>query len=249
VAQLGLAGIVAHPLPFQRIETTLVQATIARQLLRQIPDFDALVFTSPNAVEAVAAITQEPQTGLAVVAAPLVYAVGPGTAAALKTHFPMLGVTLPSGGFDGDAVLKALLPGADGISPSSIKVGAKVAIVRGEQGRDDWIEQLAAAGLQIQRFAVYHAIDCLPSHQEQSRFLTRVRAGEPTGLVLSSVRNTASWQSWSEQNGLSKGQCSNLQIWAIHPNILRQLDLLGYPRTNLIAPGIESLRDALKSWS
>jgi uroporphyrinogen-III synthase len=238
---LAQAGIAVQVLPFQRVATSVVQATTARQALRDLANFDAVVLTSPNAVEALAVFVPELQPVQAAVSLPKIYAVGPGTAAALAAFFPDWPVKLPQDGYDADAVEQALL--------ADRKEANHVAVIRGLVGRDDWIQRLQSAGFQTQLFVVYEAIDCQPEPAMGSLFKASVVASDPISVVLSSVRNVAQWIQWAQQLGLANEQLVNIKLFAIHPKILRELHGRGFTHTQLISPGSEALREALKSWS
>jgi uroporphyrinogen-III synthase len=239
VLQLKQHGVEATALSFQKIATSIDQAMSARQFLRTLADFDAVVFTSPNAVDALAPFAQELPDVLAVSSVPQIFAVGPGTLAAVAGQFPLFAVRHPHEHFDADGVEHVLL--------ESQPVRAKIAVVRGKAGREDWIDRLRLRGFDVTLFAVYEAHSTEPHPAAAQAFLSAWQQQLECQVVLSSVNNVQQWCQWTAALGLEQAQLQQrIHAIAIHPKIRRELDQLAYTHTQLIAPGIESLVQALK---
>ncbi len=246
VLGLGQAGLLAYSLPFQTIHTTVEQATSARQCLRTLVNFDCVVFTSPNAVEAVAPFVQELPELIGQLSLPTMYAVGAGTAAALAQHFPYFVVKTPDDGADADAVEQAILRATTPDQRNHLKL----AVVRGQVGREDWLDRLGQHGVSVTIFAVYEATDGAPSSEALARFRTALEQlatyHQPMSVVMSSVHNVALFFAWAHESALAPALLHKVHWFAIHPKIKKELDQRGYSHTRLIAPGNQSLLDALK---
>ena len=137
--QIRDAGFEPVRLSFQQLEP--IEAATNRLAGLRISDDDRLVFVSPSAVHfaqpVLARLAQWCPHGMAVV--------GPGTEAALRASCPGLEPIRPAQPpFDADALtaLPAMQAGAFGT----------LVVLRGEQGRDDWIEAFRAAGKQVEVF-------------------------------------------------------------------------------------------------
>lgn len=121
--------------------------------LRRLHDYDWLVFTSANGVNAV--WSRLDALGLSLPSALRVAAVGPPTGAALEARgvrAPALPMT-----FRGDA-LAAAIPGI---------AGARVLLPRGDIARESTVDALQAAGAIVDQLTVYRTLPAVidPAHR------------------------------------------------------------------------------------
>lgn len=135
--------------PVRRLEP-LVDQPAVKVVLDSLWAYDWVVFVSPGAVEAVwpsLALGWPPGTGVAVI--------GPGTESALLAQgFQSLasaGLVRPrQAPFDAAALLRE--------APFDTPRGLKVLVIRGQSGRDDWIDRLRGAGAQVEVLPAYRSV-------------------------------------------------------------------------------------------
>jgi uroporphyrinogen-III synthase len=170
VAKLRSLGETVFEFPAIKIRPLPLHAR-AEATLRGIADFDVAVFISPSAVARWFAIANSSWP-----AGTKAAAVGPGTAAALRSH-GVTNVMTPGAG----AGAQALLARADLASPD----GKRVLVIAGQNGSDALIAELASRGAQTTRLALYRRepptngrplFDWLASHPNALLLVTSLTA-------------------------------------------------------------------------
>lgn len=172
-AALAAAGATAVPLPLLRIDppasTRAVDAALAR-----LPEYDALLFTSANAVRSFARRAEERGVALAGLAAPVV-CVGPKTAEAALAAGLAVSRT-PEARFDAEGVLEVVVRHLP-------VVGRTFLLPRAEEARDVLPDGLRAAGARVDAVAVYRNA---PAPVDAEAFRRRLVAGELDALTFAS---------------------------------------------------------------
>ncbi|MCX7274970.1 MAG: uroporphyrinogen-III synthase [Burkholderiales bacterium] len=214
-------------MPVRRL-LPLTDEPAVRQALGQISHFDWVIFCSPGSVQSAWAAVPRPwpvATGVAVV--------GPGTGAALQALAgDSFGPSHPP--------LSPRQPEAPFVQPK----GRRILVVRGETGREDWIEALRAAGAEVERVAVHRS--------------------EPIGLTPAAVTLA---QRWLEEGAVRPVFClftagdaieglsaalpvagrDRVRALAVHPRLALALHKCGWLRAGVIEPGEAGLLAAIES--
>jgi len=223
-------------LPSRRIEP-LTAGRRPTELLATIEQFDWVVFVSPGAIEV--ALCALPggwpaSTGVAVI--------GPGSADALAEHGVRPGsvrIAMPDAPpYDADALMR--------VPPFDAPHGVRVLVLRGEQGRLDWIETLRSRGAIVRAESIYRTVPCEAAPAELARLQSWASSGLPTLWVFSSADAIAATAALLRERGL--------QAWAglqraltIHPKLLEASRSAGWQATQLIGPGERALVAAIES--
>jgi uroporphyrinogen-III synthase len=223
-------------MPVRRL-LPLTDEPAVRQVLGQISRFDWVIFCSPGSVQSAWAAVPRPwptSTGVAVV--------GPGTGAVLQAlagdsfgpSHPPLSPRQPP--FDAAALMRE--------APFVRPKGLRILVVRGETGREDWIESLRAAGAEVERVAVHRS--------------------EPTALPAAAVTLA---RRWLEEGAVRPVFClftagdaieglsaalpmagrDRACALAVHPRLALALHKCGWLRAGVIEPGETGLLAAIES--
>lgn len=207
------------------------------------PDVDALllhdwvIFVSPGAVEFGLRRILEPwppEVGIAVV--------GPGTAAALTANpriGPQVRIIQPCRApYDAAALLER----PEFREPG----GLRVLVVRGETGRDDWIERLRSLGAEVEIRAV-HRSERLSIPGELHETLRGWRlAGLPAVFVFTSVDAVTAVDAALMARG-EADWARDQRALAQHHRIAQALSAAGWRRVEPVEPGEEALVRAIES--
>lgn len=204
-------------------------ATLRRQ--------DWVVFVSPGAVEFGLKCLHQAwpdEVGIAVV--------GPGTASSLADCHrigPGVRIVRPARApYDAAALIER--------PEFRDPVGLRVLVLRGETGRDDWIDRLRALGAQVEIRAVHRA-ESLPVNLATLAHLAVWRASEvPAVFVFTSVDAVTTVDAALDATGdldWAQGQ----RALAQHPRIVAALRAAGWCRAELIEPGESGLVRAIES--
>ncbi|MEN9316222.1 MAG: hypothetical protein RIS35_2615 [Pseudomonadota bacterium] len=209
----------------------------------QAPDVEVLhrhdwvVFVSPGAVEfGLSGLTRTWPDGVGIAV------IGPGTAASLA-RCPAIGpdarvIRPASAPYDAGALI-ALPEFRD-------PAGLRVLVLRGESGRDDWIDHLRALGADVEVRAV-HRVESLPVNAAALERLGAWRvAGEPVVFVFTSVDAVTGLDAALSTNG-SRAWAHGQRALAQHPRIVAALRTAGWRHAGLIEPGESGLLRAIES--
>ena len=213
----------------------------ARQALAISGTVDWLIFVSPGAVEAALPVLLAqpggwlPRAGLAMI--------GPGTAAALRDHglepegLPIAWCLPARAPFDAGALIAQ--------PPFDRPAGLRLMVLRGERGREDWIDTLRARGARLSVVAVHQAT-ALPlpgAALNRAAEWLRGPAGDPPPVFVFTARDAI------EQLAEALPQAGRATALAltVHPRLAEALERRGWARVRLIEPGEAGLRVALES--
>lgn len=225
-AAIAAAGGEAFCFPLLDIAPADDLAPLAAAVAR-LADYDFAAFVSPNAVDhALPAILRHgPWPG-----GLQALAVGPGTVKALAAHG--VGDCLaPSERFDSEALLD--LPG---LAPAQV-AGRRVALFRGDGGRELLAETLRARG------AVVDAIPCY-RRSAPGDFTVLADAARLDGITLSSseaLRHLVA--------GLGIARVRDIPLFVPHARIAELAQALGLTRVILTPPADQGLIDGLLAYN
>ncbi|MFK7963401.1 MAG: uroporphyrinogen-III synthase [Burkholderiaceae bacterium] len=242
--EIRAAGLVAVPLAFSRLE--LIESAAGRLADLNFEAFDKIIFVSPSAVlfarDAIAQMVAARRPHIAVI--------GAGTAAALNTaHAGVSALQPPDPPYDADH-LSAIAEMAPGKNEAML-------VVRGERGRDDWIENFRGAGVAMTVVALY-----------------RTRAIDPDASAVASVMGLAGSDSKALTLVSSMGLAERLLTWqppdeSVNPGVSsqavidwlrRQPAMVSHPRvakrltdggfdSTILPAGQQSLVSAAIQWA
>lgn len=211
---------------FAAADPGLLQAAAER-----IDSFDVAVFVSPNAVEkALGAITAKRPWPARVAAA----AMGETSARAIA-RFGVTHIITPGGGrFDSEALLSRPEFAADAIRDK------RVAIFRGDGGRELLGETLEARGAQVERIACYRRgrpdIDAAP-------LLALLAQGAVDALTVTSsegLRNLVAM--------VGAAELKAVPLFVAHQRIAEEARRMGFAEAVITAPGDDGLLAGLEAY-
>lgn len=230
--QLEQAG--ARPLIFPLLAIDRpADPAAAQQALGRLPDYDLLIFISPNAVEHALPLLPDglpPNLTLA--------CVGRGTARALQQQAGRSPDLVPQQGHDSEALLALPALQAEQICDK------KVLIVRGEGGREKLATSLCARGAQVGYAEVYRRVK--PDNDPET-LLGPLRRGEIDIITLSSSDALANLLEFGQ------GERETLQhtpLVVFHQRIADAARQRGFngPIRVCEQPGDQGLLDTLRHW-
>jgi uroporphyrinogen-III synthase len=238
-AALGRRGHAVLPLPQRRLVPLVGEASV-RARLAEAAAVDWLVFVSPGSVEAALPALQAtgrwlPRRGIALI--------GPGTEAALRTRglepspaCPWVRPGRPP--YDAAALLREP---AFAVGP-----GSTLLVVRGETGRDDWIDDLRARGARVGIVAVLRSepVDPDPGAVEVARAWLGEAGAVPLAMVFTTVDAIDRVSAALPDHGRDVAHAC-----AVHPRQVARLQAQGWVRAELLAPGEAGLLAGIESWS
>lgn len=241
VASLGVAmrarGHAVLELPLRRLVPLVDDPGVRARLVRAADD-DWVAFVSPGAVDAalptlLAAGRWQPRRGIALI--------GPGTEAALRARglaptpgCPWVRPSRPP--FDADALLRE--PAFD------VGAGDTLLVVRGETGRDDWLEALRASGVRVDIAAVLRSVSIEPGPAvvgQADRWLREATA-EPVAFVFTTVDAIDRLDGALPHPGRDVAHA-----YAVHPRQVARLRAQGWAGAELLEPGEAGLLAGIES--
>ncbi|MBP8305750.1 MAG: uroporphyrinogen-III synthase [Burkholderiaceae bacterium] len=223
-------------LPVRRLESLAGQPAVS-SLLGNLFTFDWVVFVSPGAVDAAWSALPEvwpPGTGVATV--------GPGTEAALLAHgfdpavlFEPL-VRPRRAPFDAAALLSE--------APFATPAGLRILVVRGEMGRDDWIDTLRESGACVDVVAVHrsHVLALGEAASRQAAAWLAEAARLPVVFVF-----TAQDAIDTLDKALPAAGRDRARALAVHPRQVASLRKCGWSRATEMHPGESGLVAGIES--
>lgn len=199
--------------------------------------YDWVVFVSPGAIDvAVAALGADwpAGTGVAVI--------GPGSAEALAdagvSPAPGRLVMPASPPYDADALLRT--------PPFDQPAGLRVLVLRGEQGRTDWIDVLRTRGAHVDAVSIYRSEAAEPAADEVARLREWGRRGLEACWVFSTTDSVAACEALVRALGLQPWALRQRAL-CIHPRIGAAARAAGWSAVEPLAPGERALVAALES--
>ncbi len=219
-----------------RLTFTRIQARPTVGLPAQVAAVDWVVAVSPAAVEALASSLNcvwPPGPGLALI--------GPGSLLALEQtglRIPADRLTVPSA-----APFDALAMMANG--PLASPEGCRVLVVRGDGGRDDWIDLLRARGAYVEVLSLYDRQPVAPEPEARARLGQWLAESAPVYCVLTQSSTAVALASLPEAERLRE-PANPLVALAIHARIAEAARTAGFHRVQLIEPGENAIAAAIE---
>jgi uroporphyrinogen-III synthase len=199
-----------------------------RESLARLPDFQLIIFISPNAVRyGVSAIQEFGQLPLR----PKIAVVGQGSARALL-EFGITEVIAPKSRFDSEALLA--LPELQAVS------GWRIAIFRGEDGRALLGDTLKARGADVEYIACYRR--STPQIE-----VGRLLGANPDALTVTS--SEALNNLWEAADDHDRRMLGALPLFVPHQRIAEAAHALGWHAVIQTSGGDEGLLNGLITWA
>ncbi len=259
---LAQQGVQSLALSFQATQSSAAQRQVVFEQWQRLDQFDDVVFVSPSAVDHFF----EPKLTTATTVLPnwpshlRALAIGPGSWQSVADAFKKMGMDCvnpilenafvdQNKEFDANTLAQWLIQDL----PNRVKQTAarKILIVRGERGRDDWIDELNQSGFQTLVLSAYSIIELMPdaaSLINQLNQLIEGVKGQPLVVVVASVNQAQRLIQWIEQADNTSPalaqQLRRAQYWAIHSKIAAALRPLGADAVQLIKPAVKGIVDA-----
>lgn len=222
----------ALPLPVPAIEIAAPDRPGAlREAMAGLERFDLGVFVSPSAVDGAMAFA--PPEGIA---PRRVAAIGPGTRAALE-RYGIVPAILPDAPFDSEALLRCGELGADRIA------GARVAILKGEGGREHLARELRRRGARVEEISVYRRRRPLDLER-------RLRTGPvPDAVILTSAEGARNLLDAAGREG--RARLARVHFVVISERVAAALRGLGVEAAPSVAPRADDagLLEAMAAWA
>lgn len=222
--RIGQQG--GKPLLFPLLEITPVADQVAlREQLTHIAQFDLIIFISPNAVKyGMAALGTVPH-------ALRIATVGQGSAQALRGQ-GIAQVIAPSGRFDSEALLA--LPELQNVS------GWRVAILRGDGGRELLGDTFKARGAQVEYISCYQ-------RSKPDLDGDALLAARPDAITVSSSEALGYlWQMLEESN---RTRLAAIPLFVTHERIAALARQQGWQKVVLTGAGDDGMLAALIAWA
>ena len=208
-------------------------------LADRISSFDWVIASSPAAV---AALAQSLPAGWPPgQATPGLGLIGPGSRVALdqtrlNTHgLRVLSAQQPP--FDAAALMR--------LAPFDQPRGLRVLVVRGETGRDDWIDDLRRAGAHVEIFALYRREAIEPADEVGQRVAHWLTEPMPVYCVVTQSETAERLRQRQQIADLGRAARRDVML-AIHPRIVQALEQAGFTQVRLVPPGQAALLAALE---
>ncbi len=218
-------------LAFTRVRSLGVGLLEAR-----LAGFDWVVAISPAAIEELAvALSKRWPAG------PGLALIGPGSVATLGRlgwEVPPDRVLAPAGPpFDAAALLRT--------APLSRPSGLRVLVVRGDTGREDWIEALRRDGALVDVMALYERESVVPDSDSLEQLGSWLSSPTPVHCVFTQTGSVAALCALPEAAGLIDAQGQGIAL-VIHDRIAESARAAGFHHVRLIGPGEEAILAALE---
>lgn len=196
-----------------------------------LEQFDLAVFVSPNAVEHAVTARGGPLPASLPVAA-----VGPATAEALRSAGAER-VIAPTKGFDSEALLES--------AELADVAGKRIAILRGDTGRELLAETLRERGATVEVVEVYRAV---PAKRPAARVAAKLKRAEVDAVLCTSGRGLSALVDASD--GKTRAGLVGAQLVVASARMVQLAESLGF-KDPLVAPapGDRALVDTLTAWA
>jgi uroporphyrinogen-III synthase len=206
-----------------------VDAGPARALLDRLESFDWAIFVSANAAERGLALLGRPWPAKVRAAA-----VGAGTRRLLNER-GLRDVIAPEGRADSEALLA--VPELEAIR------GRRVAIVRGEGGREVLRDALQARGAQVEYAECYRRVR--PA-ADPAPLLSAWARGEVHAVTVNSAEALSNLQAMLGEPGMRR--VADTPLFVPHPRVAEEARRLGIARVVVAGPGDGEMRAALVAY-
>jgi uroporphyrinogen III methyltransferase/synthase len=213
VQQLVELGAVPFVLPTVEIRAPADWTDVDRAI-RSVAQYDWLVFTSANGVDAFLSRLETLGLDLRILARVRIAAIGPKTAEALSAWH--LRADLVPARYQSEDLAAALL--------TQIKPGQRVLLARADRGRDLLREQLAAA-CQVEQIAVYAQVDAVESDEE---VLNALRRGEIEFVTLTSTNIARALLARLDATCRRRIETGEIKLVSISPVTSAEIGKLGF---------------------
>lgn len=234
-AQLRLAG--HQPIVCSFTELVPDAAELERLANTRWEDYERVLLTSPSAAEFLLLAL-----GHRLPVVIRLGVVGPGSLQALRDGLPAGGavdvIHPPGPPYDADALL-ALPQLAD------LK-GRRVMVLRGERGRSDWLETMAARGASLDVRIIYASRPIEPANQARLELLELSQKDAQAVFVVTTSESAQQLDDWVAGGGFGDWARSQRAL-TVHPRIARTLAGLGWKTITVVGPGEQALQAALES--
>ena len=201
--------------------------------IARLPEFELIIFISPNAVRYGMQAVQAAGVLPPGVLPPRlkVASVGQGSARALR-EFGVSSIIAPQNKFDSEALL--MLPELQQVN------GWRVAIFRGDAGRELLGDTLTVRGAHVEYVACYQR--SRPQH-DGSALLTQA----PHALIVSSSEALA--YLWDMLDAAGKTHVSALPLFVAHPRIAQAAQKMGFSQVVTTTAGDDGVLTGLIAWA
>lgn len=168
--------------------------------------------------------------------------VGPGSLSALHsrslTRAPSSVLTPAEPPWDAAALISG--------EPFSSPAGLRCLVIRGDSGREDWIDKLRERGASVDVLPIYNRQMLEPSEDAIARLKTWMEQGESVAWVFTQTSSIAICR---RILGLrfGEGGSGRHRALVVHPRIAEEARKSGFGRVDRVEPGIDSLAAALES--
>lgn len=221
-----IAALGGTPLMFPLLEIApSPDPSALRAFVSQAAHFQLLIFISPNAVHyGMQALRAVPQ-GVRVAA------VGQGSARALR-ELGVAQVIAPEGRADSESLLA--LPALQNVA------GERIAILRGDAGRELLGDTLKARGAEVQYVACYRRSTVVPD-------MAALHAASPDAITLTSSEALEGLD--AALAGAHAAIRNTVPLFVPHPRIAEAARTLGWHRVLATAGGDDGMCDGLVAWA
>ncbi len=226
-----------HPIVCAFAELVPDAAELARLPETSWEEYERVLLTSPSAVEfLLRALNDRLPEGIRL------GVVGPGSLQALQAGLASGGevdvIHPPRPPYDADALLA--LPALRGLA------GRRLMVLRGERGRSDWIDTLAARGALLDVRILYASRSIEPAASARQELLDLAQSGAPAVFVVTTRESARQLDRWAADSGFGSW-ARRQRALAVHARIANALTGLGWSSVAVVGPGERSLQAALES--
>jgi uroporphyrinogen-III synthase len=131
------------------------------------------------------------------------------------------------------------------LAPFDQPRGLRVLVVRGETGRDDWIDDLRRAGAHVEIFALYRREAIEPADEVGQRVAHWLTEPMPVYCVVTQSETAERLRQRQQIADLGRAARRDVML-AIHPRIVQALEQAGFTQVRLVPPGQAALLAALE---
>lgn len=233
----ALGGVATH-IPFLKITVRTDQSALAH-IAQSLPTYDACIFISANAAQVAwptLAATGWPTALVAV-------AIGPGTARVLR-DLGASQVIFPTSQFDSEGLL------AEAAFSEYACRGRRIALIRGEGGRDFFANTLRQRGAQVDEAAVYTRSLCGEAVPSLRAWLETIPKTCAVNLLISSSESLQRLMTAIDQlDAMLAHRLRNLPVLVPHVRIGECAQRLGFAQVMLTPGGDAGILDFLRSYN
>lgn len=123
--------------------------------------------------------------------------------------------------------------------------GQSLLVLRGEGGREDWIELLRERGARVETMALYDRLPVAPGQAERERLATWLQHHTSVCCVFTQTASIGSLCALPEARGLAGPGSASVAL-AIHERIAEAAHRAGFSKVRLIEPGESAIAAAIE---